>query len=89
MQAFRGWVVDMFNTYSKDGRTIRATDFAYETIYKLQGYRPERHWVIDEGLNFGRLDIPTFTAGDDFGQGFGNSADNSVSVKSKSKSKRK
>lgn len=30
----------MFNEYEKDGRIIQATEFAYEAIYKAQGYRP-------------------------------------------------
>lgn len=29
----------MFKEYEKDGRVIHATSFAYETIYKAQGYK--------------------------------------------------
>ena len=30
----------MFNEYEKDGRIIQATSFAYDAIYKAQGYKP-------------------------------------------------
>ena len=30
----------MFHCYKKDNRTIQATELAYETIYKAQGFLP-------------------------------------------------
>lgn len=30
----------MFKPYIKDGRTIHATEFAYNAIYKAQGFKP-------------------------------------------------
>ena len=44
----------LFNEYEKDGRIIHATEFAYEAIYKAQGYKP----VFD---TYSIFNFPNFT----------------------------
>lgn len=91
----------MFNEYEKDGRIIHATEFAYEAIYKAQGYVPRGYGGFDAipmfGFNATSFEIPSgdFVLANDLtaevsgsGKRGGDSKDNRADNATKSRRKR-